>query len=197
MRLYLRIAAFLLVLSACAPIAKPAVVPSVTEAPSLVDVDILANLRTPTCESGPTPAEQEGPYYLLDSPERYSLLEQGVEGQRVIITGYVVDKNCLPVFRARLDFWQADANGNYDLNGFALRGHQFTDNKGRYYLETILPGLYESRPIRHIHVKVESPDGQLLTTQLYFPDQAVDGLTVTLEQRDGYLLAIFHFILDL
>jgi protocatechuate 3,4-dioxygenase beta subunit len=206
----------ILLASACAPIAPSptaasiatSVLPEAATAPAAtsvvptpstaaaLNVDILANLVAPTCENGPTPPNQEGPYYLPNTPERYSLLEDGMVGERLIVAGFVVDKNCLPIFRARLDFWQADANGEYDLDGYTLRGHQFTDNKGRYYLETILPGLYESRPIEHIHVKVQSPDGKILTTQLYFPGQPVDGLTVSLTEQDGYWLAIFNFILD-
>ena len=70
-----------------------------------------------------------------------------------------------------LDFWQADDAGAYDNSGHRLRGHQFTDDAGRYRLETIVPGLYPGRT-RHIHVKAQAPNGPVLTTQLYFPDEA-------------------------
>jgi protocatechuate 3,4-dioxygenase beta subunit len=49
-----------------------------------------------------------------------------------------------------------------------LRGHQFTDSAGRYRLDTIVPGLYTGRT-KHIHVKVQRPGGEVLTTQLFFP----------------------------
>src|ERR671923_286173 len=55
--------------------------------------------------------------------------------------------------------------------GFPLRGHQFTDDAGRYRLETVVPGLYPGRT-RHIHVKVQAPNQPVLTTQLYFPGEA-------------------------
>ena len=55
--------------------------------------------------------------------------------------------------------------------GYRLRGHQFTDANGRFSLETIVPGLYPGRT-RHIHVKVQRPNGAILTTQLYFPGEA-------------------------
>ncbi len=77
-----------------------------------------------------------------------------------------------------LDFWHADERGIYDTAGFRLRGHQFTDERGHYVLETIMPGVYVGRT-RHIHVKLQPPQGSLLTTQLYFPDEprnASDGL---------------------
>ena len=44
-------------------------------------------------------------------------------------------------------------------------------------VETILPGQYPSRPVRHIHFKVWRPDGtEALTSQLYFdgPDYNPD-----------------------
>jgi protocatechuate 3,4-dioxygenase beta subunit len=54
--------------------------------------------------------------------------------------------------------------------GYKLRGHQFADATGRYTLETIVPGLYPGRT-RHFHVKAQAPNGPILTTQLFFPDE--------------------------
>jgi protocatechuate 3,4-dioxygenase beta subunit len=153
------------------------------------------SLAAPTC-SALTQAQTEGPYYIPNSPEKHSLLEDGLTGTRLILVGYVLDQNCLPQSNAWLDFWQADANGQYDNAGYRLRGHQFTDAQGRYYLETILPGLYSSRPIEHIHVKVRPEGGAELTSQLYFPQRPMDGLTVTLEERGDYLVGYFNFVVQ-
>jgi protocatechuate 3,4-dioxygenase beta subunit len=118
-----------------------------------------------------TEPQIEGPFYKPSSPERTSLQEAGLPGTPLIITGRVLSTTCQPVTHALLDFWHADSNGNYDNTGFKLRGHQYTDNQGRYHLETIVPGLYPGRT-RHIHVKVQAVPGQpILTTQLYFPDE--------------------------
>jgi protocatechuate 3,4-dioxygenase beta subunit len=92
-------------------------------------------------------------------------------GTRLVITGQVLTTACTPIANALLDFWQADNDGNYDNAGYRLRGHQFTDANGRFSLETIVPGLYPGRT-RHIHVKVQRPNGAILTTQLYFPGEA-------------------------
>jgi len=51
-----------------------------------------------------------------------------------------------PVAGVILDFWQADAEGQYDNTGYILRGHDFTDAAGRYQLDTIMPGLYPEEP---------------------------------------------------
>ncbi|TMQ69878.1 MAG: intradiol ring-cleavage dioxygenase [Candidatus Eisenbacteria bacterium] len=128
---------------------------------------------TPDCgdDDEPTPAETEGPFFTPHSPERTSLLEPGMSGTRIVLTGRVVTRGCQPVAGALLDFWHADDSGEYDNQGFRLRGHQFTDADGRYRLETIVPGLYPGRT-RHFHVKVQARGGRVLTTQLYFPGEA-------------------------
>ena len=126
---------------------------------------------TPACSGEkPTRPETEGPYFKPRSPERHSLLEPGIEGRRLILTGSVITTACRHVARALLDFWHADPAGQYDNAGFRLRGHQYTDADGRYRLETVVPGLYAGRT-RHLHVKVQIPGGPVLTSQLYFPDQ--------------------------
>lgn len=128
---------------------------------------------TPECEdddADETLTQTEGPYFTPNSPERTSLLEVGLSGTRLTVTGYVYSSGCAPVERALVEFWQADDAGVYDNEGYRLRGHQYTDEDGRYELTTIVPGIYTGRT-RHIHVKVQAPNGPELTTQLYFPDE--------------------------
>ena len=178
----------------------PATLPASTETlasatPPVID-DIFTRmgitLPAPVCSSLTQP-QTEGPYYSPDTPERNILFEEGMEGTKLILVGYVLDPDCNPLPNAWLDFWQADARGEYDNAGYRLRGHQFTDEHGRYYLETVLPGLYLSRPIEHIHVKVRPEGGEEITSQLYFPNQPVEGLTVQLEDRGDYTVGYFNF----
>jgi protocatechuate 3,4-dioxygenase beta subunit len=140
---------------------------------SVVDGAAAPLQATPACDDGddPTPELTEGPYFSTGSPQRRSLIAGGVTGTRLTLTGYALTTACRPVRRAKLDFWQADARGVYDDDGYRLRGHQFTDSAGRYRLETIVPGLYTGRT-KHIHVKVQAPGRDVLTTQLYFPGVA-------------------------
>jgi protocatechuate 3,4-dioxygenase beta subunit len=135
-----------------------------------VDAAAAPLQATPACDDGddPTPELTEGPYFSSGSPQRRSLLAAGMRGTRLTVTGYVLSTACKPIRRAKLDFWQADASGEYDNDGYRLRGHQFTDAAGRYRLDTIIPGLYTGRT-KHIHVKVQRPGGEVLTTQLFFP----------------------------
>jgi protocatechuate 3,4-dioxygenase beta subunit len=162
---------------------------------------------TPWCDDGDhdeTPPQTEGPFFTPSSPRRKSLLQSGMAGTRLTLTGYVLSTGCKAVPRALLDFWHADASGAYDNEGFRLRGHQFTDAKGRYSLETIVPGLYTGRT-RHIHVKAQAPGKPVLTTQLYFPGEprnSSDGifdsaLLVRWHKVGARRVARFDFVLDL
>jgi protocatechuate 3,4-dioxygenase beta subunit len=127
---------------------------------------------TPACgDDEVTPPQTAGPFFKPASPERASLIEAGIQGERLVLAGFVVSTGCVPVANALVDLWHADAEGRYDNRGFRLRGHQYTDGQGRYRFETIVPGNYGPRT-RHYHVKVQAPDRPVLTTQLYFPGES-------------------------
>lgn len=145
-------------------------------APWLAELPIRAHAQTlpatPPCgsDAATTASQTEGPFYRRRTPQRASLLDPGVRGDRLLLGGQVLGTDCKPIANALLDFWHADAQGEYDNDGFRLRGHVFSDAEGRWRLETIVPGVYPGRT-RHIHVKVQPPGGRVLTTQLYFPDE--------------------------
>ena len=158
---------------------------------------------TPTCGAEEATLSQiEGPFYTPDSPERTSLIEPGFTGTPIILTGQVLSSSCIPIADALLDFWHADDQGQYDNTGYTLRGHQFSDTEGRYRLETIIPGIYPGRT-RHFHVRVQTKNQQLLTTQLYFPNERSneqDGLfqpelLISLTTELAAKQATFDFIL--
>lgn len=199
-------------LAACiAPSAAPPVAaPVVDETSTAEGAGEAANDQavlepTPACgddDDEPTVAQTAGPYYTPNSPERTSLIEVDMQGDPLRLEGFVLSTGCVPVAQALVDFWHCDAAGHYDNEGYRLRGHQFTDDQGRYTLETIVPGLYPGRT-RHIHVKVQPPNGAVLTTQLYFPDEpqnARDGifhpaLVMAAAQDAAGMLARFNFVL--
>lgn len=148
--------------------------------PSTAPLAGAPRVPTPACgdDDEPTPEQTEGPYFKADSPERADLRAAGMAGTPLVVTGRVLDTDCRPIAKAILDFWHCDDAGQYDNTGFTLRGHQFADADGRWRLATIVPGVYPGRT-RHIHVRVQAPNGPLLTTQLYFPDEpgnASDGI---------------------
>jgi protocatechuate 3,4-dioxygenase beta subunit len=166
------------------------------EQPAQVDIDCSSPAAL-------TPRATEGPYYSAGSPERTSLVED-LPGTRLLLTGYVLDTDCRPVPGAWIDFWQADSQGVYDNAGYTLRGHQYTDENGQYTLETVVPGQYPGRT-EHIHVKVQSPDGPVLVTQLYFPAAAQNAadlffdeklLIDITEERADEILGTYDFVIE-
>jgi protocatechuate 3,4-dioxygenase beta subunit len=153
----------------------------------------------------PTPELTEGPYFTPNSPRRRSIVIAGSRGTRLTLGGRVLTTAGRPVPRALVDFWQCDAGGAYDNEGYRFRGHQLTDAKGRYTLFTVVPGLYPGRT-KHIHVKVQAPGEAVLTTQLFFPGvsrNASDGiydpecLIRGWRVADGRRMGRFDFVLDL
>jgi hypothetical protein len=82
---------------------------------------------TPACgDGGDTVSNTEGPYYKLYTPQRQDLREGVDTGVLLTLSGTVYGEDCRPVPSVLLDFWQADANGAYDLSGYRLRGHART-----------------------------------------------------------------------
>ena len=187
-------------------IALPALGMAVTRRDSLLaETDATAATLAPTraCDDDETPPQAAGPFFTPRSPRRRSLVGRGTPGTRLTLTGYVLTTRCRPVRGALLDFWQADARGAYDNDGYRFRGHQLTDAKGRYRLETVVPGAYPGRT-RHIHVRAQAPRRPILTTQLYFPGDprnATDGLfdrdlLVRWRRVGSGRVARFDFVLD-
>ena len=144
----------------------------------------------------------EGPYYKTNPPQNATLRTTGVAGTPLTLAGYVVSKSCQPIANAKLDFWQADGNGNYDNSGYTLRGWQLSDANGAYRLETVIPGLYPSRT-EHIHFKV-TVNGKTYTSQLFFPgvsqnagDSIYSGqMLVTLNTSTSPVTGTFTFVVN-
>jgi protocatechuate 3,4-dioxygenase beta subunit len=131
-----------------------------------------------------------------------TLVQAGMAGTRLTLTGYVVTTGCAPIAGATVNIWQADATGTYDNSGYTLRGYVVTDATGRFTIETIVPGEYPGRT-EHIHVKVTPPGGATLTTQVYFPGATAndaDGiyspdLLLDITKSGDALVGTFTFVL--
>ncbi|GAA5055561.1 protocatechuate 3,4-dioxygenase beta subunit [Thermocatellispora tengchongensis] len=107
-------------------------------------------------------------------------------GERIIVTGRLLDSDGKPVRRALIEVWQANAAGRYAHPGdqhpapldpnFTGAGRCLTDDEGRYRFVTIKPGAYPWRNHHnawrpaHIHFSVFGTQfTQRLITQMYFP----------------------------
>lgn len=155
-------------------------IPAVAPIAALAQEQAPAQLSlTPSCgEAEPTIAQTEGPYFSPNTPLKRDFKADVASGTPITIAGYVLTEDCKPVPNALIELWHCDDEGEYDNSGYKLRGHQFSDAEGRWWFETIVPGIYTGRT-RHFHVKVQRPDGPVLTTQLYFPGDAEENA------RDG------------
>jgi protocatechuate 3,4-dioxygenase beta subunit len=133
-----------------------------------------------------TYVERETPVGI-ESRQRTDLRAPGLAGVRLTITGRVLDERCRPLPGVLLQFWQTDAEGVYDRAGNRLHGHQYTDGRGRYSVQTIVPGTYGPRT-PHIHVGFRTRGGLQGMTELYLPSTVrAYGMDVgTLNARDGW-----------
>jgi protocatechuate 3,4-dioxygenase, beta subunit len=111
-------------------------------------------------------------------------------GQRIIVSGRVLDEDHRPVPNSLVEVWQANAAGRYlhkidqhdvplDPN-FTGCGHTLTDSEGRYRFMSIRPGAYPWRNHynawrpAHIHFSLFGPAFVTrLVTQMYFPGDAL------------------------
>lgn len=115
-----------------------------------------------------------GPFYTDNPPmiEENILAPLNEQGERIIISGRILNLECNQFIPdAIVDVWQANNEGQYDNQGYKLRGYTKSNDQGFYLFETIRPGKYLNgnsfRP-SHIHYKVSPPGFDTLTTQLYF-----------------------------
>jgi len=108
------------------------------------------------------------------------------QGERIIVTGRVLEEDGRPVRNALVEIWQANAGGRYLHEGdrhpapldpnFSGAGRTLTGDDGRYEFVTVKPGAYPWknhpnawRPA-HIHFSLFGRTfSSRLVTQMYFP----------------------------
>lgn len=123
-------------------------------------VPVDAALRTPTL------ATHSGPWYREDAPEVSALWRPGIAGERLQLSGAVLDVHGLPVAGARLNLWHADAAGRYE--GTPFRAIVRSRGDGRFALSTVMPGHRNAYRARHIHFVITHPGYRELVTRIYF-----------------------------
>jgi protocatechuate 3,4-dioxygenase beta subunit len=107
-------------------------------------------------------------------------------GERIIVTGRILEEDGRPLRGTLVEIWQANATGRYDHAddthnapldpNFHGSGHVLTDDDGVYRFLTIRPGAYPWRNHTnawrpaHIHFSVFGAGfASRLITQMYFP----------------------------
>ena len=177
-----------------------------------------------------TKQEILGPMYNYGAPLfQRKLANDDEPGQKLILRGAVYSEGChTPLPGTLIEIWHADDKGRYDKKRpgdfleaappFHLRGMLKTDAKGRYEIQTIVPGAYPIPPdvpgleqyggltrARHIHIKILPFLNVALTTQLYFKgDEHLSGdpwgghkpsLALDLRQDGEFMVSEFDFVL--
>jgi protocatechuate 3,4-dioxygenase beta subunit len=134
-------------------------------------------------------------------------------GERVNLSGRVLDSDGRPLANTLVEIWQANAAGRYideadqhpaplDPN-FTGAGRCLTDSDGRYRFVTIKPGPYPWRNHvnawrpAHVHFSVFGPElGSRLVTQMYFPGDPLipfDPILSSIPDEQGRELLISRF----
>jgi hydroxyquinol 1,2-dioxygenase len=107
-----------------------------------------------------TEATVFGPFFVQDAPQIPSGgdIAGGAAGEPCWVEGTVTDTDGNPVPGARIEVWEADDEGFYDVQytdgRVAGRAHLFTDDAGRYAFWGLTPTPY---PIPH-----DGPVGKML-----------------------------------
>ncbi|MBW3663163.1 MAG: hydroxyquinol 1,2-dioxygenase [Actinobacteria bacterium] len=164
-----------------------------------------------------TPTNVEGPFYDDDSPELeppYRIGRSVEDAPLLVLSGEVRNVSGRAVPGATIDVWQSDHHGLYDHQNPALpehdlRGKLRADADGCYEFVTPIPAPYEVKndgPVgrllerlgrhafrpAHIHIKVDAPGHQALTTMLFLPGDAwLDDDTID-AVKDELILKLEH-----
>ncbi|MDP1748426.1 MAG: protocatechuate 3,4-dioxygenase [Reyranella sp.] len=143
----------------------------------------------------PTPRQTEGPFYPTGFPADMDNDLVQVRGQQaramgevLHLKGRVIGVDGRPLAGTLVEIWQCDAQGLYDHPrqpgrdrrdaAFQGYGRMRTDADGVYRFRTLKPVAYAGRT-PHIHLKVATGDGRLLTSQFYVagePQNERDGV---------------------
>lgn len=154
-------------------------------------VDAINN-RKP---SGASESTVLGPFHVDDAPE----LPMGADicldqkGEPMFVHGHILDTKGNPIENAKIDVWQANDEGFYDVQqkgiqpDFNLRGVFRTGADGRYWFRGVKPKYYPipddgpvgkllgalgRHPYRpaHLHYIITADGFEPLTTHIFDPD---------------------------
>lgn len=121
----------------------------------------------------PTPSNDLGPFYKRGAPHRKVMRTPGDPGLPLKISGKVFSEKGYELPDATLEIWQTNAGGIYDTVGDHYRAALIANPKGKYELESVMPGHYPARVCQHVHYLVRAEGHKPLVTQLYFATDPV------------------------
>ena len=145
-------------------------------------------------EDAATESTVFGPFFVEGAPrfENGDDIAGGAPGETCVVNGRVLSPGGQPIAGARIDIWQADDAGKYDVQYDDLadargRGHLFSNSEGRFWFKTIRPKPYSiptdgpvgqllratgRSPMRpaHIHFRIAAESYETLTTHVFVAD---------------------------
>lgn len=124
-------------------------------------VSMLVDALNHKAGAGTTESTVLGPFHRENAPA-YALganiARNASDGEPCLVSGTVRDLKGNPVAGAKMDVWEAGADGFYDSqksDGMNLRGVFRTDSRGRFHFRCVKPEFY---PVPH-----DGPVGRMLT----------------------------------
>jgi hydroxyquinol 1,2-dioxygenase len=144
--------------------------------------------------AGATEATVFGPFHIDQAPEYQAGqdIANGASGEPLFVSARILNTKGEAVAGARVNVWQADADGLYDVQRPELHNHQVrgivhSDKQGLIAFQTVLPvsypvptdgpvgqmllatGRHPWRPA-HVHFKIDVPGYQTLITHVFRDD---------------------------
>lgn len=161
-----------------------------------------------------TPTTVEGPFHSAAPPREMgdviATADQWAKGDWMLMRGRVLDPGGHPVEAAKMDIWQADQAGHYDVQDPAmehgdLRALLTTAPDGRYWFRSVRPCSYPvptdgpggewlrgtgRQPMRpaHVHVRIDAPGFRQLITHLFVEGDPYLGIDAAFGVRDGLVV---------
>ncbi|WP_421439292.1 hydroxyquinol 1,2-dioxygenase [Agrobacterium tumefaciens] len=161
----------------------------------ILGVSMLVDAINHRKPSGASESTVLGPFHVADAPEMpmgANICLDG-KGEDMLVTGRILDTDGMPVAGARIDVWQANDEGFYDVQqkgiqpDFNLRGVFVTGEDGRYWFRAAKPKYYPipddgpvgqllramgRHPYRpaHLHYIVSAEGFTTLVTHIFDPD---------------------------
>ncbi len=120
-----------------------------------------------------TPAAEFGPFYKRDAPNTASLRAPNDPGLPLAVAGAIYNTRGELLPGAKIEIWQTDHGGHYDLKGYRYRAALISDPRGNYSYTSVMPGHYPARVCQHIHYAVTAEGHKPLVTQMYFATDPV------------------------
>jgi len=158
-------------------------------------ISMLVNLISANVAEGATESTVVGPFYVPDTEEKAwgeSIQQLETDEMPMQVCGSVVDLEGNGIPHAKMEVWQTNTNGMYDIQDDQqpvnnLRGWYRANEQGQFLIRTVRPVCYsiptdgpvgvllaatDRHPWRpaHLHVKITAPGYKTLITHIFDED---------------------------